>query len=105
MKILTEEVNRKFVESCVKHRPRIKTQVFDQLVKELNGDALMAEIMWVYWGDGALKYLDWEKPEFNQHLRWWKFRQKKNTIRSLIQEPEGKQWVWQMLHDASAWLL
>ena len=105
MTLLTDEVNLRFVESCVAHRPRAKTEVFAQLVVELDGDTLMAEMMWVYWGDGALKQLDWKKHEFNQHLRWWKFRQKKNTIRSLIQAPSGKQRVWQMLHDASAWLL
>ena len=104
MTFLTDEINAAAVKAWMDERPRPKTEAFDRLVQELNGDMLMAEMMWIYWGDSALKYLDWEKPEFNQHLRWWKFNQKKNTIRSLIQEPEGKQWVWRMLHDAGTWL-
>jgi hypothetical protein len=101
---LTDEINRKFAEAWIKDRPRYKTEDFDRLVNELNGDKLMAEMMWSYWGAGSLKYLDWAKPEFNRHLRWWKLKQEKNTIRTLIKTPEGKMWVWQMLHDAAAWL-
>lgn len=104
MTLLTDEINAAVVQAWAKDRPRAKTEAFDRLLKELNGDTLMAEMMWLYWGKDALKYLDWEKPEFNQHLRWWKFKQKKNTIRSLISAPGGKQWVWQMLHDAGAWM-
>lgn len=104
MTILTEEVNRRFVLAWLKDRPRVKTDAFPHLLAALNGDELMAEIMWAYWGVESIKYLDWPKPEFNRHLRWWRFRQEKNTIRKLIQSPEGKLWVWQMLHDASAWL-
>lgn len=105
MTALTDEVNREFVDSCVKHRPRAKTEAFDQLVRDLNGDVLMAEMMWIYWGKGALKAMDAEMPALNPHLRWWRLWQKRNTIRSLVRDPNGKQWVWQMLHDASAWLL
>jgi hypothetical protein len=104
MTILTDEINRKAVEAWEKDRPHPKTDAFDQLVKELDGDELMARMMWVFWQSGSLSYLDWPKPEFNRHLRWWKFKQEKNTIRTLIKTPKGKMWVWQMLHDAGAWL-
>ncbi len=104
MTVLTGEINRQMVEAWVKERPNPKTDAFDELVKELKGDELMAEMMWVYWQAGALSCLDETAPYFNRHLRWWKFRQEKNTIRKLIQTPEGKAWVWQMLHDAGAWL-
>ena len=74
MTLLTDEINAAVVQAWAKDRPRAKTEAFDRLLKELNGDTLMAEMMWLYWGKDALKYLDWEKPEFNQHLRWWKFK-------------------------------
>jgi hypothetical protein len=101
---LTDEVNQRLVEAIKVHRPQHKTDAFDQLVKELSGDELMAEVMWYYWQADALKSLDGYIPALNTHLRWWKFGQEKNTIRKLIQTPEGKKWVWRMLHDAGAWL-
>lgn len=101
---LTDEINERAARAWVADRPRPKTESFDQLLKELGGDRWMAEWMWVYWGKGAIGYLDWEMPALNPHLRWWKFGQKRNTIRSLLREPDGKQWVWQMLHDAGAWM-
>jgi hypothetical protein len=56
-------------------------------ITDLNGDVWMAELMWVYWGKGALHILDDAMPALNPHLRWWKFGQKKNTIRSLLKQP------------------
>lgn len=104
MTIVKEDINSVVVEAWEKERPHAKTAAFDQLVKELNSDELLARMMWVFWQSSSLGYLDWPKPEFNHHLRWWKFGQKKNTIRELIKTEEGKAWVWQMLHDAGAWL-
>jgi hypothetical protein len=98
-----DEQNRAMVEAWIKNRPRAKTQVFDQLLHEL-GSPLLAEIMWVYWGASSPDYLDWPMPALNTHLRWWKFGQERRTIRKLIQTPEGRAGVWQMLHDAGAWL-
>lgn len=54
MTALTDEVNATAVQAWMKERPRPKTEAFDQLVQELNGDVLMAEMMWIYWGKGAL---------------------------------------------------
>lgn len=104
MTVLTGEVNERAARSSMADRPRHKTEQFDQLLKELDGDVWMAELMWVYWGKAALRVLDDAMPALNPHLRWWKLGQKKNTIRSLLKEPDGKQWVWQMLHDAGAWM-
>lgn len=104
MTVLTDEINERAARASMADRPRPKTEQFDQLLKELGGDLWMAELMWVYWGKAALGVLDDAMPALNPHLRWWKFGQKKNTIRSLLNEPDGKQWVWQMLHDAGAWL-
>jgi hypothetical protein len=98
-----DEKHRKMVESWVKARPRTKTKFFDRLVIEI-GSPLMAEIMWVYWGPSAIEYLDWPMPALNTHLRWWKLGQRKRTIRKLIQTINGRNEVWQMLHDAGAWL-
>lgn len=105
MTYLTDEIDeqqRKMVETMIACRPRAKTEKFDELVEQL-GNPLMAELMWIYWGAGALKALDDEAKALNPHLRWWKFGQKRNTIRSLVREPAGKQWVWQMLNDFGAW--
>jgi hypothetical protein len=99
-----DEKNRKGVEAWAKERPRVRTEAFDQLVEALDGNTLLAEMMWVYWGPASLRTLDSEMPALNPHLRWWKFRQEKNTIRKLIRTPSGKAWVWQMLNDAGAWL-
>ena len=99
----TDEKQRAFVEACIASRPRGKTEVFDLLVKELDNE-LMAEMMWIYWGAAAVN-LDSAPSYFNQHLRWWKFDQEKRTFRKLLQTPKGKAEVWQMLNDASAWLL
>lgn len=99
-----DEKQRKMVEAMVSSRPRDKTPAFDDLVNEL-GNPLMAEIMWVYWGKGAISCIDQAPPYLNSHLRWWKFGQEKRTIRKLLQTPEGKAEVWQMLNDAGAWLV
>lgn len=107
MTVLTDEINERLARAWMAERPRHKTEFFDKLLKEitdLNGDVWMAELMWVYWGRGALKALDEEIPAINPHIRWWKFGQKKNTVRSLLKEPDGKQWVWRMLHDVSGWM-
>ncbi len=107
MNVITDEMKERFAKAWVAERPRHKTEYFDQLLKEvtdLNGDVWMAEVMWAYWGKAALRVLDDAMPALNPHLRWWKFGQKKNTIRSLLREPNGKQWVWRMLGDASAWM-
>lgn len=98
-----DEKNRCFAETLVSTRPRTKTKEFERLARELDSE-LMAEVMWVFWGPSAPEYLDWLMPALNTHLRWWKFGQQKRTIRKLIQTPEGRAEVWQMLHDASAWL-
>jgi hypothetical protein len=99
-----DEANRKMVEAWVLDRPRVRTESFNKLVDELKGNTLMAEIMWVYWGEGSIGCLDSVAPYLNHHLRWWKFGQEKNTIRKLIKTAEGKAWVWQMLNEAGAWL-
>ncbi len=104
MTVLTDEINEGLARAWMNDRPRPKTDHFDQLLKELSGDVWMAEVMWVYWGKGALGMLDAEMKVLNPHLRWWKFGQRRNTIRSLLKEPDGKQWVWRMLHDASGWM-
>ena len=101
---LTDEINEAAARAWAADRPRPKTEHFDRLLKELDGDIWMAEWMWVYWGADALQILDHEIKALNPHLRWWKFGQKRNTIRTLLREPDGKQWVWRMLHDAGAWL-
>lgn len=98
-----DEKNRYFAETLVSTRPRTKTKEFESLAQELDSE-LMAEVMWAFWGRGALACLDQAPPYLNTHLRWWKFGQQKRTIRKLIQTPEGRAEVWQMFHDASAWL-
>lgn len=99
----TDEKHREAVEAWMKDRPRAKTEAFDLLVKELDNE-LMAEMMWLYWGAGAIKGLDGAPPYLNHHLRWWKFGQEKRTMRKLLKTPQGKAEVWQMLSDAAAWL-
>lgn len=98
-----DEKQKAMVQAWMKDRPTTKTPIFDQLVKELDNE-LMAEMMWIYWGEGAIKCLDQASPYLNSHIRWWKFGQEKRTIRKLIKTPQGKAEVWQMLNDAGAWL-
>lgn len=98
-----DEKHRVMVEAWVRDRPRVKTPIFEHLVRELNNE-LMAELMWAYWGEGAIGSLDQTPPYLNTHLRWWKFGQEKYTIRKLMQSPNGREKVWQMLNDAGAWL-
>jgi hypothetical protein len=98
------EVSTEELSQWILERSEPRTEKFDQLIYELDGDAEMAETMWLYWGADALQVLDHEIKALNPHLRWWKFGQKRNTIRTLLREPDGKQWVWRMLHDAGAWL-
>ena len=103
-----DEKQRKMVESSVEYAKSRDAyhphpDKLQELIAALDGNELMAQLLWVYWGRGALRYIDGEIPVLNRHLRWWKFKQEKRTIRKLIQTPEGKAEVWQMLNDYGAW--
>jgi hypothetical protein len=74
--VLTDEINRAMVESWKIARSLLpKTESFDKLMLALDGDELMAEMMWSFWYSGAWKIVDKELLYFNPHLRWWKFKQ------------------------------
>jgi hypothetical protein len=84
-------------------RPRAKTKTFDQLLKEVN-DFDMAEIIWIYWGENSLSVIDYVAPAINPNRKWWQFYKSKNTIRSLLKTERGREDIWNMLSDASAWM-
>jgi hypothetical protein len=71
------EVSTEELSQWILERSEPRTEKFDQLIYELDGDAEMAETMWLYWGADALQVLDHEIKALNPHLRWWKFGQKK----------------------------
>lgn len=95
--------NLRFAEALIRSRPREKNDAFLRLQNDL-GDSCMAEVIWVIYGEGSVRLLDAPVKALNSDRRWWNFWSPKNTIRSLIKTREGKKIVWQMLHDASAWL-
>lgn len=91
------------MESIIVSRPHRKTPKYNQLLLELD-DQYLAETMWALYGEGAVYLLDSPLKALNSDYKWWEFWKTKNTIRSLLKTYEGKQRIWQMLHDASAWL-
>jgi len=97
------KANLDIIEALAEERPRPKGPVFYELVKEL-GDPAIAEMLWLYYGGASLAIIDSHIPYLNSHRRWWQVWKKKNTIRSLMSTTVGKRWIWQMLHDAGAWL-
>jgi hypothetical protein len=82
----------------------IKTNDFYALVDLLDGNTVMADMMWVLWKSAALKAFDSPMPALNRDLSWWKFWQPKLTIRQLLEMPDGKARTWRFLNEASAWL-
>jgi len=97
------KANLDSIESWATERPRPKGPLFYDLVKEL-GDPAIAEMLWLYYGGASLAIIDSDIPYLNSHRRWWQIWKKKNTIRSLMDTMDGKRWIWQMLHDAGAWM-
>jgi hypothetical protein len=95
-------INREYMEALINYRPRPKNPKFHQLVEELK-DPNLAEVIWYFYG--SVSVLDSPIRALNMERKWWQFWKPKNTIRSLMQTREGKQWVWRMLHGASVWLL
>jgi len=91
------------IEALAKDRPREKGPLFYDLVTEI-GDPAIAEMLWLYYGGASLVAIDSHIPYLNSHRKWWQIWKKKNTIRSLMKSMDGKRWIWQMLHDAGAWL-
>lgn len=98
-----DNVNIDYVSSLVRSRPRPKNEIFNRLVKDL-GDPDISEALWILYGDQSINLIDDPNKYLNPSRSWFNFWKKKNTVRSLVATPEGKRWVWQMLHDASAWL-
>lgn len=84
-------------------RSRPFTERYRRLV-DMVGDPYVAEMMWIYYGESAIEVFDAPLKAINGDRKWWAPWKKKNTIRSLIMTTEGKKRVWQMLHDAGAWL-
>ena len=99
----TLSVNKRFMESIIASRPHRKTSKYNQLLLELD-DQYLAETMWALYGEKSIYLLDSPLKALNFDHKWWKFWKTKNTIRSLLKTYEGKQRIWQMLHDASVWL-
>jgi hypothetical protein len=99
----TLDVNKRFVESVIVSRPCKKTPKYNQLLSALN-DQYLAEIIWAFYREKSIDLLDSPLKALNFDHKWWEFWKTKNTIRSLLKTYEGKQRIWQMLHDASAWL-
>nr|WP_315431574.1 hypothetical protein [uncultured Albidiferax sp.] len=103
--MLTPEINKRFSRALTHDRQVDKTPMFEQLLSTV-GDEDMANAIWAYWGATSLKVLDSEIPALNpgRTLISRLLRRPQNTIRSLLRSIEGRQIVWQMLHDAGAWL-
>ncbi len=100
---VSSSINRAYMDALIKSRPRQKTRTFFQLEKEVN-DAFLSEVLWIFYGEGSISALDAPIKHLNMERKWWDFFRPKNTIRSLLRSQEGKERVWQMLHDAGAWL-
>ena len=96
--------NRAIVEAHKLERGRPKTKAFDSLLN-IVGDPDMAEMMWIFLGESSLKVLDDPAPALNLNRKWWMPFIKKNTMRALLRTEKGREQVWRMLHEASAWLL
>jgi len=93
--------NLEFFEECKKRNNFAKNKIFDALVGELD-DPILAEVIWSYCGYRSLEAIDDASGYFNKNRFWWQFWKKKNTIRSLVKSSNGKRWVWQMIHDLTA---
>jgi hypothetical protein len=73
-----------------------KNELFFKLVPEI-GTLPLPEALWTVWGAASLEMLDAPLPEFNEHLRWWKFKQEKRTMRQLIKTTQGREEVWRFV--------
>jgi len=94
--------NARIVQAWLSTRPRAKGPQFNELAEQLR-DPMLAEMIWILYGEDSLRVIDMPLQAINQENPWWRFR-KKNTVRSLSETCEGKRRLWQMLHDASAWM-
>lgn len=97
-------VNQRSLEMRRKGRSQKFTDEYHDLVREI-GDPYLAEMIWTIYGEGSMNMVRYPIKALNGHRYWWQLWKPKNTVLSLIKTREGKAWVWQMLHDAGAWLL
>lgn len=95
-------VNVRFVQAWQQSRPRPKGVEFPSLVEQL-GDPMLAEIIWIFYGRDSFRVINAPLKALGGSNSWWRFWQK-DTILSLVSTSEGKRKIWQMLHDASAWM-
>lgn len=92
----------RFVQAWKESRPRPKGAEFPKLAESLE-DPMLTEIIWLFYGSDSLRIINSPLGALNsgsRRLRFWR----KDTIVSLVATREGKRRVWQMLHDASAWM-
>lgn len=85
-----------FRASIQKEKAQDIKKIFDAV-----NDEDMAVVIWSLWREDSFRILDEPIPALNSRTIFFR---KKNTIRTLIKTKNGKEKVWQMLHDASAWL-
>lgn len=98
------EINQRSLNVRRDGRPPVFTDEYDDLIREV-GDPYLAEMIWIVYGKGSIGMIRYPIKALNGDRHWWQPWRPKNTVLSLIKTREGKAWVWQMLHDAGAWLL
>ena len=98
------DVNQGVLSALRVSRPRRLEGGYFKLLDEIK-DPYLSEMIWIIYGESSLRVVKNPFDLLNDDRRWWEFWREKNTIVSLVRTNEGKAWVWQFLHDATAWLL
>lgn len=97
------DVNQNMLDAWRVSRPRRMGDGYSYLLNVL-GDPYLSEMIWILYGKDSLRAINHPIKALNDDRMWWMFWRERNTVVSLARSREGKERVWRMLHDASAWL-